>query len=168
MSTTIASQSRPDPKVDPAATAFSLTVKPCPASGDGVHSWLFHAACCAVEAGMTNEQAVEAIEPMMTRNPNPSSEIEDALNAARGERSGPSVLWPQINDEQIEAIAQDGCESWTFGKRRHFRCARVKAVRRTQSTFSFPVIRGSVLGRVRAYFARRGVKSGAGDWVNIH
>ena len=114
MSTTIASQSRPDPKVDPAATAFSLTVKPCPASGDGVHSWLFHAACCAVEAGMTNEQAVEAIEPMMTRNPNPSSEIEDALNAARGERSGPSVLWPQINDEQVEAISQNGMRILDF------------------------------------------------------
>jgi hypothetical protein len=52
----------------------------------------------------------------MTRNPNPPTEIEDALRSARGERSGPSLLWPQVNDEQIEAIAQDGMrllDLWT-------------------------------------------------------
>jgi hypothetical protein len=92
----------------------SLNVKPCPASGDGVHSWLFHAACCAVEAGMSNDEAVAEIEALMTRNPNPSTEIEDALRAARGERSGPSLLWPQVNDEQVEAIAQDGMRVLDF------------------------------------------------------
>src|SRR5260370_21796239 len=45
---------------------------------------------------------------MMTRNPSPPTEIEDAVRAARGERSHTSLLWPQVNDEQIEAIAQDG------------------------------------------------------------
>jgi hypothetical protein len=93
---------------------ISLNVKPCPASGDGVHSWLFHAACCAVDAGMTNEHAVESIEAMMTRNPNPASEIEDALNSARGERNGSGLLWPPVNDEQIEAIAQDGMRVLDF------------------------------------------------------
>jgi hypothetical protein len=87
---------------------FLLNVKPCPPSGDGAHSWLFHAACCAVEAGMTDEQAVEEIEALMTRSSNPSSEIQDALRSARGERTSRSILWPQVNEEQIEAIVQDG------------------------------------------------------------
>jgi hypothetical protein len=95
-------------------TAFSQTVKPCPPSGDGVHSWLFHAACSAVEAGMPDEQAAEEIEKMMTRNPNPPSEIEDALRAARGERRSASILWPQVNEEQIEAIVQDGMRLLDF------------------------------------------------------
>src|SRR5207248_9159084 len=89
-------------------TEFLLNVKPCPRSGEGVHSWLFHAACRAVESGMKDEQAIEMIEAMMTRSPNPPSEIEDALKSARGERRGPSLLWPQVNEEQIEAIAQAG------------------------------------------------------------
>jgi hypothetical protein len=99
----------------------SLNLKPCPASGDGVHSWLYYAACRAVEVGMTDEQAVKIIESMMTRPPNPASEVEDALNAARGERSGPSVLWPQINGEQIEAVAQDGMRVVDFWEASPFR-----------------------------------------------
>lgn len=89
-------------------TALSLDLKPCAPSGEGVHKWVFYAACRAVEAGMSDEEAVEIIEPLMTRPPNPPREIEDALKSARGERRGPSLLWPQVNDEQIEAIAQNG------------------------------------------------------------
>jgi hypothetical protein len=88
-------------------TTFSLMIKPCPLSGEGVHSWVFHAACRAVEAGMSDDEAVEEIETLMTRSPNPPSEIQDALRSARGERTSRSVLWPQVNGEQIEAIARD-------------------------------------------------------------
>ena len=88
--------------------AISLNVKPCPSPGGGVHRFVFHAACRAVEAGMSDDEAVEMIEEMMTRPPNPPTEVEDALRSARGERRSPSVLWPQVNEEQIEAIAQDG------------------------------------------------------------
>jgi hypothetical protein len=94
--------------------APSVLVKPCPPSGQGVHSWLFHAACCAVEAGISDAQAVEEIEAMMTRLPNPPTEIEDALRAARGERRSPSIPWPQVNEEQIEAIVQDGMRVLDF------------------------------------------------------
>lgn len=55
---------------------------------------------------MTDEEAIEVIENMMTRPPNPPSEIEDALRSARGERSS-AIQWPHVNHEQIEAIAQD-------------------------------------------------------------
>ena len=85
-----------------------LNVKPCPPSGQGVHRFVFHAACRAVDAGMTNEQAIEMIEAMMTRNPNPPSEIEDALRSARGERKPSAPQWPVVNEEQVQAIAEDG------------------------------------------------------------
>ena len=88
-----------------------LNVKPCPPSGQGVHGFVFHAACRAVEAGMTDEQAIEIIEAMMTRNPNPPSEIEDALRSARGERREARVLWPPANREQIEAITRANAET---------------------------------------------------------
>src|SRR6266480_7061597 len=93
-----------------------LKVKPCPPSGEGVHTWVFHAACCAVEAGISDDQAVKEIEALMTRNPSPPNEIEDALRSARTGRRNPSILWPQVNGEQIEAIAQDGIrvlDLWT-------------------------------------------------------
>jgi hypothetical protein len=146
----------------------SLNLEPCPASGDGVHSWLYYAACRAVEVGMTDEQAVEIIESMMTRPPNPAREVEDALNAARGERSGPSVLWPQANDEQIEAIAHDGMRVVDFWEASPFRM-RAGASRAEEAIdVLFPGNRGSALAGVRECFARGGVNSGAGDWVNIH
>jgi hypothetical protein len=88
-----------------------LNVKPCPPSGQGVHRFVFHAACRAVDAGMTDEQAIEMIEAMITRSPNPPTEVEDALRSARGERRGPNVLWPSANGEQIEAITHANAET---------------------------------------------------------
>jgi hypothetical protein len=95
-------------------TALSLDLKPCPTAGEGVHKWVYYAACRAVEAGMTDDQARELIEPLMTRPPNPPSEIEDALRSARGERRGPGILWPERNDEQVEAIAESGMRVMDF------------------------------------------------------
>jgi hypothetical protein len=57
---------------------------------------------------MSDDQAAQEIEALITRSPNPQTEIKDALRAARGERRSPSTLWPQVNEEQIEAITQDG------------------------------------------------------------
>jgi hypothetical protein len=91
-----------------------LNVKPCPPSGHGVHNFVFHAACCAVEAGLTDEQAEPIIEQMMTRYPNPATEIEDALRSARGERRASGIAWPPVNDEQVEAIAQEGMRVLDF------------------------------------------------------
>lgn len=89
--------------------SLPLKLKSCPQSGEGggVHSWVFYAACRAVEAGISDDQAKQIIEPLMTRPPNPSTEIEDALRNARGERSQPTIKWPEPNVEQIEAIARD-------------------------------------------------------------
>src|SRR5262245_22054135 len=71
--------------IEIALERFRQRVKPCPEPGEGVHLWCYHAACCAVEAGLPDEEAIMEIESLMTREPN-NDEIEDALFAARGER----------------------------------------------------------------------------------
>jgi hypothetical protein len=85
-----------------------LKVKPCPAEGEGVHKWVFYAACCAVEAGLNDEEAAPEIEFLMTRDPNPASEIEDALASARGERRCSSPRWSPANPVAIAEIAKNG------------------------------------------------------------
>jgi hypothetical protein len=89
-------------------TEPTLKVKPCPAEGDGVHKFVFHASCEAVEAGMTDEEAEPEIEALMTRAPNPPSEILDALRSARGERRNSSPRWTRPNPARIAAIAKQG------------------------------------------------------------
>src|SRR5262249_46977489 len=84
-----------------------LDVKPCPEPGEGVHRWLFHAACCAIEAGLTDEEAIEEIEVLMTRHPI-GNEIEDALVSARGERRESSPRWSPANPSTIATIAKEG------------------------------------------------------------
>lgn len=71
-----------------------LIVKPCSLAGKGVHSWLFDAACCVVEAGVTDDKAVGIIKALMTRDPSPATEIEDALEAARHARMLQSIFSP--------------------------------------------------------------------------
>ena len=88
-------------------TPVKIRLKQCPASGEGVHRWVDYAACRCVEAGLTNEEAEEIIEGMMTRDPNPPSEIEDALRSARGERkSAPHRASPI--PQLIAKIASEG------------------------------------------------------------
>jgi hypothetical protein len=79
-------------------------LKSCPASGTGVHVWVFYAACILVEAGLTNEEATPFIEEAMTRNPSPSTEIEDALRSARREDRPASEKWPPRNIKLVHKI----------------------------------------------------------------
>jgi hypothetical protein len=88
-------------------TAAQL-LKPCPASGAGVHTWLFYAACRLVEAGLSNEQAETEIEALMTRPPDPPSEIMDALRSARGERKRSTPRWSPVNSAAIAEIVKGG------------------------------------------------------------
>jgi hypothetical protein len=90
-------------KTPPVTTPFNP--KPCPASGAGVHGWVYYACCRAVEAGMSDEEAESKIEALMSRPQNPATEILDALHSARN--STPGIRdrpWPTRNYEQIEAI----------------------------------------------------------------
>jgi hypothetical protein len=88
------------------STLFKL--KPCPASGEGVHTWLFHAACRFVEAGWSDEDAEPEIEALMTRDPNPPSEIMDALRPARGERRRSTPRWSPVNPKAIIEAVKNG------------------------------------------------------------
>jgi len=92
-------------------TAMKRTLsrlKPCPAEGEGVHRWVYYAACTLVEAGYSDEDATAIIEDMMTRDPNPPSEIEDALASARGGNVRRSPRWSPPNLIAIQKIAQEG------------------------------------------------------------
>lgn len=84
------------------------SLKPCPAPDEGVHRWLYYAACTLVEAGYSDEDAIEFIEEMMTRDPDPGSEIEDALASARGEKRQRSPRWSPSNLIAVRKIVQDG------------------------------------------------------------
>lgn len=88
--------------------AAQLCLKPCPASGDGVHTWIFYAACRLIEAGLSNEEAEPEIKALMTREPNPVSEIADALRSARGERSRSTPRWAPVNPAAIAEIVKSG------------------------------------------------------------
>jgi hypothetical protein len=83
-------------------------LKPCPASSEGVHSWLFYAACKLVKAGLSDEQAESEIQALMTRDPNPPSEIIDALRSARGERRRSTSRWSPVNPAAIAEIVKNG------------------------------------------------------------
>ena len=86
----------------------TIRLKPCPASGEGVHKWICYAACTLVEAGMSDEEAESEIEALMTRDPNPHSEIEDALRFARGERRSYTPRWTPPDVARIAAISKEG------------------------------------------------------------
>jgi hypothetical protein len=83
-------------------------LKPCPTSGEGVHTWVFYAACTLVEVGISDEHAEEEIERLMTREPNPASEVMDALRSARGERRRSTPQWSPVNPAAIAEIAKNG------------------------------------------------------------
>jgi hypothetical protein len=88
-------------------TAAQL-LKPCLASGEGVHTWVFYAACRLIEAGFSDRDADAEIEALMTREPSPPSEIMDALRSARGERSRSAPRWSPVNPAAIAEIAKSG------------------------------------------------------------
>jgi hypothetical protein len=60
------------PSIKTALQAFLARLKPCPEPGNGVHQWFYHAACCAVAAGLPDEEAIVEIEALATRDPNGS------------------------------------------------------------------------------------------------
>jgi hypothetical protein len=88
-------------------TAAQL-LRPCPASGEGVHTWIFYAACRLITAGLSVEEAEREIEALMTRLPDPPSEIMDALRSARGDRSRSTPRWTQVNPVAIAEIVKNG------------------------------------------------------------
>ena len=50
--------------------------KLCPEPGDGVHIWFFDAACCALRAELSDEQAAEEIGFAESLEPKRGSDSE--------------------------------------------------------------------------------------------
>lgn len=86
--------------------------KECPEGGQGVHAWLYHMACAAVDAGIPDEEAAPYIAGLMTRPPAPPQEVEHALAAARGGPRKPSTKWPVRNFKLIQTIFRDPLPTW--------------------------------------------------------
>ena len=102
-----------------------IQIPACPAAGEGVHRWILEAAHAARRGGMTPEQAATEIESRMTRPPNSSTEVADAVQKAFA--GAPMIWssatsfskappkWPAPNLEQIEAASASGlgvCDLW--------------------------------------------------------
>ena len=79
----------------------------CPEPGDGVHSWFLHAAHCAVTARLSDEEAIEEITLLATREPR-WNEIEDALSTARRKSCGSAPTWSRPNPGLIDRVTK-GC-----------------------------------------------------------
>lgn len=83
---------------------MSVKLKECPEGGSGVHAWLFYAACRCVEAEMPDDEARKLISSMMTRRPNPATEVEDALRSAGRGDATPAQKWPTRNFKLIQSV----------------------------------------------------------------
>lgn len=85
-----------------------MLLKPCPAEGNGVHKWAYYAACRCIDMGVTDDDAIPAVEAMMTRDPKPENEVESAFQSARGERPSTYGKWPKVSDQKIAAAVAGG------------------------------------------------------------
>jgi hypothetical protein len=89
-----------------------IRLKQCPLEGEGVHRWLYYAACELTDVGVPSEEAEAIIEGLMTRPPKPASEVEDAVRSARGERK-PGARWtPAISHliTEVTAVGPSLCD----------------------------------------------------------
>ena len=90
-----------------ASRKFLPKLSTCPPPGDGVHAWLFHAACRCRECGLSANQAAETISARISRPPQPWCEVEDAVAAAYRERPATSSesppKWPKANQNLRQA-----------------------------------------------------------------
>jgi hypothetical protein len=57
---------------------------------------------------MTDAEVEAEIEALMTRDPNPASEIKDALRYARGDKRSQVPRWSPVNPPAIAEAEKDG------------------------------------------------------------
>jgi hypothetical protein len=83
--------------------------KPCPASGTGVHGWIFYAAKCCFESGIPEAVSVDLIEAALTRPQTPGDEVEKTVEAAyNGRSTGGGMRWPERDLNATTAILEAG------------------------------------------------------------
>jgi hypothetical protein len=85
--------------------SYALEERPCPDEGDGVHKWIFYAACTLIEHGLSKRQAEAELE---FRVPNGrEGEIAPALAKATGECERASApKWPARDEALIAEVSK--------------------------------------------------------------
>lgn len=79
-------------------------LKQCPASGAGVHRWVYYAAATLIPFFTSREQELASyIEGLMTRPPSPHCEIEDAICSAK--QAGPKEKRRKVSFDHYTATA---------------------------------------------------------------
>lgn len=96
-----------------------IGVKLCPDSGKGVHKWIYYAACSCRRAGIAAHWAIALIEQAMTRDPQPSNEVEQAVNAAYSIKSETkaSKRFPVCDMDMVRAVVKNGLSLEELKKR---------------------------------------------------
>lgn len=96
-----------------------IGVKLCPDSGKGVHKWIYYAACSCSRAGIAAHWAIALIEQAMTRDPQPSNEVEQAVNAAYSIQSETkaSKRFPDCDMDMVRAVVKNGISLEELKKR---------------------------------------------------
>ena len=87
-----------------------IGVKQCPSSGKGVHKWIYYAAASCHRAGICAPRAIALIKEAMTRDPKPSNEVEQAVNAAYSLKSEDSDSngFPDCDMDSVRALVKNG------------------------------------------------------------
>lgn len=87
-----------------------IGVKQCPDSGKGVHKWIYYAAASCRRAGISAPRAIALIKEAMTRDPKPSDEVEQAVNAAYSLKSEDSDSngFPDCDMDSVRALVKNG------------------------------------------------------------
>lgn len=89
------------------------TIPPCPASGEGVHSWLMEAAWRCRFNDLSPDQTARDLAARMTRRPSPANEIETTVakvfacaEPATVTTIRPRTVKPTYQQSKLESIAR--------------------------------------------------------------
>ena len=93
--------------VGPLAGLTIPRIRGCPASGQGVHSWLFYASAKLIQSipAERDGELAAYLEARMTRPPSPHSEAADAIHSARRGASRPKQRQSRVSFDEYRARA---------------------------------------------------------------
>lgn len=82
------------------------SIRPCPESGEGVHSWIFHVACTFFQAGVSVDDAREYCELHASRALQPN-EVENAFISLENKDVIGRAIWPKKSEWLIEVAIRE-------------------------------------------------------------
>lgn len=84
-------------------------ISDCPASGAGVHLWIYKAAHECKNQGVPQHEAVRIITQMMTRPPGPPDEVVSSVDKVySGVPSAKNPRWARVNEELRALVRKMG------------------------------------------------------------